>query len=44
MAFLKIENVSIRGISGCVPKNIEENKDLPFYSPEEAEHVIEEIG
>lgn len=44
MAFLKINNVSIRGISGCVPKNVEENKDLPFYSPEEAEHVIEEIG
>jgi len=44
MAFLKIENVSIRGMSGCVPKNVEENKDLPFYSPEEAEHVIEEIG
>lgn len=44
MAFLKIDNVSIRGMSGCVPKNVEENKDLPFYSPEEAEHVIEEIG
>lgn len=44
MAFLKIENVSIRGMSGCVPKNVEENKDLPFYSPEEAKRVIEEIG
>ena len=44
MAFLKINNVSIRGMSGCVPKNVEENKDLPFYSPEEASRVIEEIG
>ena len=44
MAFLKVENVSIRGISACVPKNVEENRDLPFYTPEEAEHVIAEIG
>ena len=44
MGFLKINNVSIRGISGCVPKNVEENKDLPFYFPEEASRVIEEIG
>lgn len=44
MAFLKIENVSIRGLSGCVPKNIEKNKDLPFYAPGEAERVIEKIG
>ena len=44
MAFLKVENVAIRGISGCVPKNIEENKDLPFYAPGEAEQVIEAIG
>ena len=44
MAFLKITNVAIRGISGCVPKNIEKNKDLPFYTPNEVDHVIEEIG
>ena len=44
MAFLKVENVSIRGISACVPKNVEENRDLPFYTPEEAERVIAEIG
>lgn len=44
MAFLKIENVSIRGISACVPKNIEENRALPFYTPEEAGRIIDEIG
>ena len=44
MAFLKIDNVSIRGMAGCVPKNIEENINLPFYSPDEAARVIEEIG
>lgn len=45
MAFLKIENVAIRGLSGCVPKNVEENIDLPFYtSREEAEKVIAATG
>lgn len=44
MAFLKVENVAIRGISGCVPMNVEENKDLPFYASGEAEHVIQAIG
>lgn len=45
MAFLKVNNCAIRGISGCVPANVEENCDLPFYStPEEAEQVIAAIG
>lgn len=45
MAFLKVPHVSIRGISACVPSNVEENIDLPFYaSLEEAEKVIESIG
>ena len=44
MAFFKISNVSIRGISGCVPKNKENNRDLPFYSSDEVDHVIKEIG
>lgn len=45
MAFLKTEKVAIRGISGCVPSNVEENKDLPFYSSEEeAAKVIDAIG
>lgn len=44
MAFLKIHNVAIRGISACVPKNVEENKDLPFYAPGEAEQVIAATG
>lgn len=44
MAFLKVEKVAIRGISGCVPSNVEENKDLPFYAPGEAEQVIAATG
>lgn len=45
MAFLKVENVAIRGVSACVPKNVEENKDLPFYAnAEEAAQVIAATG
>lgn len=45
MAFLKVEKVAIRGISGCVPSQIEENISLPFYSSkEEAEQVIAATG
>lgn len=45
MAFLKVDKVAIRGISGCVPSQVEENITLPFYSSkEEAEQVIEAIG
>lgn len=44
MAFLKIENVAIKGISACVPPSVEENKDIPFYAPGEAEKIIASTG
>ena len=45
MAFLKINNVAIRGISGSVPRNVEENINLPFYTTlDEARKVIEATG
>lgn len=44
MAFLSIPNVAIKGISACVPPKVEENKDIPFYTPEESEKVIESTG
>lgn len=44
MAFLSISNVAIKGMSACVPSCIEENKDVPLYTPEEAEAVIETTG
>ncbi len=44
MAFLKINNVAIRGISACVPPHVEENKDIPFYAPGEAEQIITATG
>lgn len=45
MAYIQIKKVAIRGISGCTPSNVEENKDLPFYStPEEAAQIISATG
>lgn len=44
MAFLSVSNVRIKGISACVPSKVEENRDLPFYTPEEAEKVVETTG
>lgn len=44
MAFLKIPHVAIKGISACVPPKVEENRDIPFYTPEEADKVIESTG
>ena len=44
MAFLEVNNVAIRGISACVPKNIEENAEIPFYTSEEAAQVIKSTG
>ena len=44
MAFLKIPNVAIKGISACVPPIVEENKDIPFYTPDECDKIIDSTG
>lgn len=44
MAFFSVNNVAIKGISACVPPKVEENGDIPFYSPEEAEQIIRSTG
>lgn len=44
MAFLSIPNCRIKGISACVPAKVEENRDIPFYTVEEAEKVIDTTG
>lgn len=44
MAFLKVDNVAIRGIAACVPPKVEENQNLPFYAPGEAEQVMAATG
>lgn len=44
MANLKIENVSIKGISACVPSHVEENISLSVFKNGEAERVIAQTG
>lgn len=44
MAFLSIPHVSIKGISACVPPKVEENRDIPFYTSDEVDKVIESTG
>lgn len=44
MAFFSVNNVAIRGISACVPPKVEENRDISFYTSEEAEQIIKSTG
>lgn len=44
MSFFSVNNVAIRGISACVPPMVEENQDLPFYTPEEVAQIIKSTG
>jgi 3-oxoacyl-[acyl-carrier-protein] synthase-3 len=44
MAQIKIENISITGISACVPSTVEENISLPFFKDDEAEKFITSTG
>lgn len=44
MAHLKIENVSIKGITSCVPHETENNRDYPLFKEGEAEKVISSTG
>jgi 3-oxoacyl-[acyl-carrier-protein] synthase-3 len=45
MAFLTVNNISIKGISACVPAKVEENIDLKlFLRAGEAEKVIASTG
>lgn len=44
MALLTIPHVAVRGMAACVPPTIECTCDIEFYSPEEAEKVIDTTG
>ncbi len=44
MADIVIKNVSIKGISACVPKHVEDNLDIPVFNEGEAERVIAQTG
>ncbi|MDD2798959.1 MAG: ketoacyl-ACP synthase III [Bacteroidales bacterium] len=44
MAFFEVKNVKISGISGCVPRTLEENKDLSLFQNDEAEKFMTSTG
>lgn len=45
MAFLKIDNVALKGIAACVPPKLVENKDSALFDdPKELERYISTIG
>lgn len=44
MANFKVNNVSIKGISACVPTHVEENANLSVFKNGEAERVIKQTG
>lgn len=44
MAFFRIKNVKISGISACAPAHVEDNLDIPVFNEGEAERVIAQTG
>lgn len=44
MALVSVNNIAVRGISCCVPQNVERNMDLTFISPEEIQRFIDGTG
>jgi len=44
MAFLKVENVKISGISACVPKQVEDNTSYPYFDGEGLQNFISTTG
>lgn len=44
MAYLKIDNVAIKGLSACVPERVVRNIDYPYLSEEEINKYISTIG
>ena len=44
MSSISVKNISIRGMAGCVPARVEENKDYPSITPEEVQKYINATG
>lgn len=44
MAFLKIKNVTFKGVAACVPAKIIETKELPLFKNDEAEKFTKATG
>lgn len=44
MAVLKIKNVEIKGMAVCLPANVEENKEYPYFAADELDRMLPTIG
>lgn len=44
MALIDIQHVAVRGMAACVPPQTEETRNIEFYTPDEADKVIESTG
>ena len=44
MAFWKIKNVALRGVTGTVPNNPVKTADFPFFTKEEADTFDATVG
>ena len=44
MAFWRIHNVALRGVTGTVPNNPVKTADLPYFTPEEADTFDATVG
>ena len=44
MSYISVKNIKLKGMAGCVPSRIEENRDYPFISQEEIEKYIAATG
>ena len=44
MSYISVKNIKIRGMAGCVPSRVEENRDYTMLSPEEIEKYIAATG
>ncbi|MCL2218657.1 MAG: ketoacyl-ACP synthase III [Chitinispirillia bacterium] len=44
MAFFKVENVKVSGISACVPKQIEDNAQFPLFDDKDLQNFVATTG
>lgn len=44
MSSFLIENISIRGVAACVPKDVESNNAIDYINPKELEFLIKNVG
>ena len=43
MSHISVKNIKLKGMAGCVPSRVEENRNYEMLSPEEIEKYIAAI-